>query len=85
MLRYGRRVLSRQLSPQLDNLALHFGILAALAYALKAGFDFAFQIEALATRADGKGILYDITTQLCRVKMLAFSRAMVGIGWLTFC
>lgn len=71
MLCYGRWLLGRQLSPQLDNLPLHLSVLAALAYALEARFDFAFQIEALAARADRKGFLYDITTQLCRTKILA--------------
>lgn len=42
------------------DLLLHLGVFGALADALKIGFDFAFELEAVAARATLKRILYDI-------------------------
>jgi hypothetical protein len=57
-------VLGRQLSSQLDDLSLHLRMLAPLAHAFEVRLDLAIKLEALASGADHKGVLYDIATKL---------------------
>ena len=54
-----------QLAAQLDNLALHLGVLAALADALEVGLDAAVESEPLAPPARQVGrFLHDVTAEL---------------------
>lgn len=53
-------------TPQSINLLLHLGVLASLPYALKVGFDLAFELQTVAPRAALERFLDDITPQLLR-------------------
>ena len=59
-----RRLLTRQLPPQLDDLSFHLRVFAALPHALKVRFDLALQLETAAARADREGFLDDVATEL---------------------
>ena len=76
MLQYGRRrLLARQLGPQLGQLFLHLGVLVPLSNAAEIGIDLAVQAQAVAAFArDVFWLLDHVTAQLIGSQHLSLAR-----------